>query len=158
MITRNWYILAKNQIYNYLFENRITTTAGTASEISLSSNNNSTVAFYSTSSAVQLGNGSGIVVGAGNTPPTINDYKLENQITNGITSSIGFSENGRVITITNTSADNITIKEIGFVGSAYKSSSGYSCLIDRTLLETPLTIPAGGVGIITYNLSLQVPV
>lgn len=120
---------------------------------------------YTTSST-----GTGIMFGTGTTPATLTDYKLESQITSGI--SAAYSGNASVdsdgnlhksafYTITNTSSDDITISEIGYaerlsgsstIGDSGISSTSISCLFDRTLLTNPITIPAGEAGVIKYDI------
>lgn len=114
------------------------------------------------------GNG-GQAFGTGDTPPTEDDYTLESVITSGITAgaptaSTEFdSVNNRYIrrltyTINNVSDSDITIKEVGtYRGIAYASTLGATgsstkiLLVDRTVLDTPLTIPAGEAGVLRYD-------
>lgn len=97
--------------------------------------------------------------GDGDVPATIDDYKLSGNTITGLTGSavasytpdddgITFSA---VWTLTNGNADSVTIKEVGL--TTY--TGGY--FIDRTVLDTPVTIPAGGVGQITYTIRLNYP-
>ena len=107
----------------------------------------------------------GILIGSGATPPTLDDYRLEAQITSGMTASNsrGFDENGNpytIITLTNASDKAITVREIGVVGSGYYnagSSGSKNVLLDRTILESPITIEPGGVGQITYTIRMNYP-
>ena len=117
--------------------------------------------------------GAGIWVGSGNTPATKGDYALENRITSGL-SKVGNTtvnvdeDNGNPyirmdFILENTSGADITIKEVGYVQtlrySASKSgaaSTSSTFLIDRTVLESPVTIPAGGTGTIRYILKTVV--
>ena len=115
----------------------------------------------------------GIMVGTGTTAPTEDDYKLESQITSGISSSVnrdnGMDSNGNPyvqydITITNTSSSSITISEIGYQQKIYAtttqggtSASDRTCLFDRTVLDEPVTIPSGSYGVIRYTLKTIVP-
>ena len=113
----------------------------------------------------------GVVIGSGSTQATINDYALESQIRSGFTSSgsvskITDSSNniiGKTILlgITNTSNNIITINEIGFVcpckytntpssSTSLSNSTEWTFLVDRTVLDTPLVIPAGESGTIEY--------
>ena len=114
----------------------------------------------------------GISIGTGDTPPTEEDYNLEATITSGVTMTLTETASGIdapgmpyiqfKITVTNTGSDPITVKEIGYKRQAsVKLSLGYSSsggtgntvlLLDRTVLDTPVTIAAGDAGIITYKL------
>lgn len=106
----------------------------------------------------------GIVFGEDNTEEDGNSHKLISPITSGLSfSEVSVSndnEDGSVtctktITVTNGNASPITIGEIGLVGSLTTGSSNYSViLIDRTPLESPVTIPAGGIGVITYSITV----
>lgn len=114
----------------------------------------------------------GVAVGSGDTPPTENDYTLENQIT-GLTASVGTNttvydaENntyiGRVdYTISNNTGNTVVIKEIGrfvrpqaasAIGSATSSANTArrSVMVDRIVLSNPVTIPNGSVGVVRYD-------
>ena len=109
----------------------------------------------------------GIFIGSGSTPPTENDYKLENMITSGFTGAVTYSHHMNEgvhslvydITITNTSDSPITISEVGYavtvacassIGST--STSNATILYDRTVLPTPVTIAAGDFESIRYTL------
>lgn len=118
----------------------------------------------------------GVVFGTGNVAPTIDDYKLSGELVTGLnTSNVTFVttdtyENGRrtrtvVYTISNTADADITIGEVGLVGfirGASSSSSSYTynnqVLLERTALEEPVTIPAGGVGRVTYSITVEDPI
>lgn len=58
------------------------------------------------------------------------------------------------MTITNNNETDITIGEVGIV---YQTGSSYSVLFERTVLESPITIPAGGVGQVTYTIRMNYP-
>ena len=115
----------------------------------------------------------GIQVGSGDTPVSESDYKLDNMVTNSsVTGSVNISrtlEDGKLyiifdLTITNGSSDTIQIKEIGY--SQYLSSgttqagtvvsSAYCFMLDRTVLDTPVSIAAGDFATIRYKLGSSV--
>ena len=118
----------------------------------------------------------GIAVGSGSTPATVDDYCLENMITSGITATIPATATAtydnthkqyvvsKDITIANTGSASITISEIGILASVkYADSVGVSAsansatvLADRTVLDTPVTIPAGESGVIRYEFRYDV--
>jgi len=110
----------------------------------------------------------GIHVGSGTTPPTENDYNLENQITSGLsgtsTFSYGIDNDGNaymhvVLVIRNTSNADITISEIGSFQVVRASSSQFSTgsasnqyvMFDRSLLPQPVTIAPGDYATIQYT-------
>lgn len=119
------------------------------------------VAFSSSSSGIQVGTGS--------TAATEGDYKLEAQITSGMSASsptqtCGVDSSGNpyleyLFTLTNNTSSDIVVQEIGYVqqlriadtqgGSA--SNSRYF-LFDRTVLDTPVTVPANDSAAIKYRL------
>jgi hypothetical protein len=112
----------------------------------------------------------GISVGTGSTAATEDDWQLENTLTTGINITLTETAYGNdapgipyvqyKVTVTNTGSDPITVKEIGYkqtVGSvrypgATSDSGSRVFLLDRTVLDTPVTIAAGDAGIITYKL------
>lgn len=109
----------------------------------------------------------GVILGTGNTPPTIDDCKLSGELVTGYIFSVTVQTNidnygsttTALYTITNTSSKTITICEIGLM--AILSSSGSSAqaqaLLERTVLDVPLTIEAGGVGQLTYSIRFNHP-
>lgn len=104
-----------------------------------------------------------IILGNGTTEPTPEDYCLESQITENLScDSVSVSRNTTVKTYTatfsNSGTSPMTITEIGYVSrfawSYYDGSLKYdNFLMDRTVLETPITIPAGESRTVTYELS-----
>lgn len=111
------------------------------------------------------------IIGTGTTPPAFDDYGLSGSIIKTISSAVTSTsktveEDGITIsttwTVTNTSDEAITIGEIAFWGgyngsSNVNSSSASKMCIERTVLEEPLTIEAGGVGQLTYTIRLKYP-
>jgi hypothetical protein len=115
---------------------------------------------YSTSSAY-------IHLGRGTTPPTLDDYCLEDLISSGVSlgdKTVVKSIDGNTVTleygvtVNNASSDDITIGEVGIsVPASYASNSRYAVLIERTVLSEPVTIKAGEVGSVTYTLVWKLP-
>lgn len=109
----------------------------------------------------------GVILGTGNTPPTIDDCKLSGDLITGyiysVTVAHDIDEYGAtstaLYTITNTSSKTITIGEIGLM--AVLSSGGANAqsqaLVERTVLDVPLTIEPGGVGQLTYTIRFNYP-
>lgn len=118
----------------------------------------------------------GVVFGTGNRTPSIDDYTLsgdlvEDLTTNNVTQVLTTTEDdGRCsrvaeYTISNTTGADITIGEVGLVYyvshrlSASNTNVRYSAyLFERTALEAPVTIPAGGIGRVTYTITMNDPV
>lgn len=123
---------------------------------------------YPVETTVRFANYAGIQLGSGNTLATENDYHMENQITSGLSASTpaitsGNDSNGNpylqfVFTLTNSSASDIVVKEVGYFQKFMAattiggSSTATTFMLDRTLLETPLTVPANGTAVLKYTL------
>lgn len=100
--------------------------------------------------------------GIGTTPATVNDYKLENKIVTGIKvaypSSVTTEQTDShilwTVTFGVTASVEVTISEIGLKSRAVTGDGGSSStvLVDRTVLDTPITIPAGQSKQITYTI------
>lgn len=59
-------------------------------------------------------------------------------------------------TIVNNNTTEITITEVGIYGSfKYNSNTVTYVLMERTLLDEPVTIPASGVGQVVYTLTVS---
>ena len=108
----------------------------------------------------------GFCLGRGSTPATKEDYKLEDMITSGL-SRIAFStatnwyddgaEKIWSYTMQNTSDADITICEIGKIGRFYSGGKNYHVLVDRTVLNTPITIPAGETKVLSHSIRINYP-
>ena len=100
--------------------------------------------------------------GNGTTPATVNDYKLENKITTGISVAYPSSVTTEytdsyilwTVTFGITASVETTISEIGLTSIATIGDGGLSAtvLVDRTVLDEPITIPAGQSKQITYTI------
>lgn len=111
------------------------------------------------------------VLGTGTTAPTFDEYEMSGEIITTISSIVSSNshtveEDGVAITttwtVTNTGTEAITIGEVGFYGTyktatAVSNSSTAAMLIERTVLDEPITIEAGGVGQVTYTVRLKYP-
>lgn len=115
----------------------------------------------------------GISVGTGNTAATEEDFQLDEPLTSGINLALAETVYGvdapgcpyvqYKVTVTNNGADPITVKEIGYKqnlrAAKYPGMTTtiagvyyFACLLDRTVLDTPVTIASGDAGVITYKL------
>lgn len=106
-----------------------------------------------------------ILLGTGTTAPTADDYRLESQITTNLScDSVSVSRNTTVKTYTatfsNSGTSDMTVTEIGYalrmcyyIRSTSDTYTYDNFLMDRTVLDTPVTIPAGESRTITYTLS-----
>lgn len=130
--------------------------------------------FYRSSSSVSVSEYAkyGVVFGNGTAAESIDSYGMSGDIftnyTSSNTDSMTYDDSGAtrtvIYTLTNNGTEDFTISEIGLMGYAclnyYSNSSKQyynNFLFERTLLETPITIPAGGVGQVTYAIRMNYP-
>lgn len=109
-----------------------------------------------------IGNGY-LMLGTGTTTPTADDYRLESPITTNLScDSVSVSRTSLIktytATFTNSGSSDITVTEVGFIVCIFYNYSNQdqksnNFLMDRTVLETPITIPAGESRTVTYELS-----
>jgi hypothetical protein len=104
-------------------------------------------------------------LGNGNAPPTYDDYCLAGDVFSTFAYSADrvqtHDESGAgtkvVFTITNTGEEDFTISEIGMFAPASINNIRKSVMYERTVLDPPVTIPAGGVGQVTYTVRMNYP-
>lgn len=128
--------------------------------------------FGSAGSIASSVNGLGILFCDGTTPPTASDYTISGKVIKGLTISTiktaDLDEPGAVsknvlYTITNGNSTPVTISEIAYVYNMYGYNGNSSTLnsvytlLDRTILDVPITIEPGSVGQITYTVKLNYP-
>ena len=109
----------------------------------------------------------GVVFGDGDTPVSFDDYKLSGNVVDTITGTAAINhavdDNGitstGLYTLTNTSDTEITIREVGLFSRVSLSPTGgiKPVMYERTVLDSPVTIPAGGVGQVTYTIRMNYP-
>lgn len=112
----------------------------------------------------------GVAFGNGTAEPTIDDYALSGDHMTAYEATVvltkALEDDHASITaqytITNTGTEDFTISEVGLYAYDHASNASASykaaVLLERTLLETPVTIPAGGVAQVTYTIRLDFPV
>lgn len=99
-----------------------------------------------------------IKCGTGTTAATEGDYKLESETTglncDSAVTAVGSNYSKTYTAIfSNTTDTDIVVTEIGlFMCAAYIGNNNGDFLIDRIVLTTPITIPAGESKAITYEL------
>lgn len=169
MVTMNWYYVYKSSRGSCIISDAIVGWDGykqNAGYTSSSSNQGTlnTTLLLKPGSVSFSDTGVGIVLGSGTTPPTIHDYQLESPITSGLTplvSTTHDADNNLVynITLTSTATEPISIGEIGIRSGFYAgANSGLNyALMERTVLDEPVIIPAGGIGVVEYTIRLQMP-
>lgn len=110
----------------------------------------------------------GVVFGTGTTPPTKDDYCLSGTLLTNFAYSAGVTATPdatgvtikAIYTITNTGSSDMTIGEIGLMCNMYDASNQVDFrkgFIERTVLDAPVTIPAGGIGQVTYTIRINYP-
>lgn len=111
----------------------------------------------------------GISIGTGTAPESEDDYNLEQTITSGVNVALTGTSYGAEnpwypfvkydLTITNTGANPLVVTEVGYkqtldtaklIGSS--ASANTVLLLDRCVLDTPVTIAPGDAGIVSYRL------
>lgn len=112
-------------------------------------------------------NGGGLCIGKGATPPSRADYRLEEYFPENtytvkiINVTEKDTENGKYsfisdLTVRNTGDTEMTIREIGIFTRLLIATGNYeayaTALMERTVLDEPVTIPAGESRLITYKL------
>ena len=99
------------------------------------------------SSTTNFGSNNWICVGSGTTPPTVDDYKLENAL-------LDLTYQGRVLKyqnntlifsgiVTNNTEAPVIINEVGVLLSSSSGASTGSALILRTVLQEPVILAVG---------------
>lgn len=106
-----------------------------------------------TSSGTQ--NSSWLIIGTGTGTVSENDYCLFNQDSTCTCVSASSSTTSNLTkeytaTFQNNSESNVTITETGIVAYVTIGDNTHTVLLDHTLLDTPVTIPAGETRTITY--------
>lgn len=110
----------------------------------------------------------GIYIGTGDTAPTPDDYTLESPLTSSSVSRTSTSANAsaildennnvigvrRMVTYQNITSDNIVVKEIGtFFNCSYSSSTTKLFLIERTVLDEPVTLEPNGTITVAFDVT-----
>lgn len=163
MILRNWYNALKAEITHSVIDNGVIDHQGVARPAGWYSNYTGCGIFYINSVDISNEALSGrIVVGSGTTLPTLDDYKLENRITSGLSGSLVRTVDGsgiNYVDLSNISTSAITVSEIGLYGLAYRganTSSANRILIERSTFD-PITIQPGEIARIEYKININVP-
>lgn len=124
---------------------------------------------------ISFGSSSGIWLGSGNTPASEEDYNLESRITSGLSAASpslteGIDGSGNlylemVFLLSNTTSSDITVREIGYVQDFRlantqgdtMANTNRNVMLDRTVLATPVTVPANDSAAIKYTLKTIMP-
>ena len=178
MFLKNWYKALTAELYNsdsvtgksvYGTDTRFTKSTASAGIYGLTSltmagsnsciSNNNTVPYMG---IVKTNYTNGVIFGTGDTAPNTDDYILSGSIITTINGSgsvtVTADDNGCTFTgvymLTNIGSEDITVKEMGLVMSGAYSSY---FLIERSVLDEPITISAGEIGQVTYTIRFNYP-
>ena len=123
-----------------------------------------TLAFYRISNISTSYTTRGVMFGDGSSANE-DDYKLSGNIVKAFAGSAsattivnddGTFTKKAIYTITNTSDGDLTISEILYLGETRSGGSTVCyCATEHTVLDSPLVIPVGGVGQITYEITFD---
>lgn len=131
---------------------------GVYRKLTSAANMNSIKSINSTATSVSSGTGFGIFCGSGDTPPTEDDYTLVEPLSlDYIAGSITDTAINKVIqyTVQNNNSEAITIRELGLCVSYWYHSvleDNWNILLNRKLLDTPITLEVGEQAIITFTV------
>ena len=168
MLTNNFHNALRGALSMTAVASGLRKTDGSAANADGTINNASVIFdFYKhTNIAANSKSKAGLVFGTGNTPPTIDDYWLSGDLITGTTivarNTNSHASEGKniieyVITVGNSNADTIVINEFGLVGSLYVGyNQGTICMLDRVVLDAPLTLASGEQGVITYTINVPI--
>lgn len=132
------------------------------------------VGYYAESPSVRISSSmrqAGIFIGSGDAAASEDDYALESLIASGLTASnparqYSYDSTNNltlctyVITLTNNGSSDVIVKEIGKVietygasaiGAPVSTSPKAYAMIDRTVLDSPVTVEANGSAVIHYT-------
>ena len=129
-----------------------TDTTGTSRTQGIKSN------FGSSSSFLNAGNCENrlyIALGTSSTPSTIDDYKLGSKFAEAVSSIVVDDANGIIrLYATFTFSTDVTINEVGLEWSGTVSSYDICgrFLVDRTVLPSPVSVPANTPTLVTYKI------
>ena len=179
MFTKNWYkILASGLMGSYkstIFQSGAVDYKGVSRNLCCYSNerlyNFINIRSYITSvqtinPTTMPANNYGVWFGDGTVSPTLDDFNLSGNHISTISASnvpsVTGDDAGGILsityTLTNTGSADVTIGEVGLFNFWYYTTSSYTAfLVDRTVLDTPVTIPAGGIGQVTYTIRMNYP-
>ena len=162
MLTKNFYAYIRADFSESTTAATFTKTDGTISTVTLSSDY---PPFKVMNNWAKTITATGVSFGTGTTQSTASDYVLESilgdtQINVSTPSSVSFSrydtyeEYTVTFGVTNKTAVAITISEMGLTAMPYSPYGGnnHYALVDRTVLDVPVTIPAGQSKQITYTI------
>lgn len=143
--------------YNYrympCFNNTFFTIAGLVSQSMYEGD-------YSATSGTGNFTSCGLALGDGNTPPTVDDYKLSGNLITGLrTQTQNTTANNNSITfsiiVTNNTNNSVTVKELGLAGCYSSGDNYYTVLLTRDVLSDPVTLNTGDSKTFSVTIDLR---
>ena len=171
MFTRNYYSLLALQrmVGSRAYEPiMLTTTAGMLMTSYNSSWTNTSTSWIDTVLVTSTAKTIGIYFGDGTTPPSISDYNCSGEEITGLSivstdSTVTYANNKYrcriAFILKNTSDKEVTISEVcrkGLIPTG-NGSNTQPVMFERSVLDTPVVIPAGQNGTVEYITTVQIP-
>ena len=158
MLTKNFYSYMKAKLQNVTTE--FTIKNGELITYAPASDNPPFAVMNKWSASV---NEMGVSFGTGTTPATASDYALESvlsgtQISVAAPSAVSYSrgdafdEYSVSFGVTNKTSDAITVSEVGLTAKTHPNFNNAYTLVERTVLDTPVTIPPHETKHIAYTI------
>ena len=160
MFTRNYYNILKSFLMKAMITNGVTLPNGNSADCTYGGSTGSHLQIAPNINGLYTTQNAGYVtVGSGSTPPTLDDYKVENPLSyiasSGLTTTT--DENLSMLKtfgIVNQGTESCTIREVGLWGTSYyKNGNSYTnvVLIYRKVLDEPYTLAPGESGYMTLK-------
>ena len=158
MLTKNFYSYMRAKLQNVVAE--FTIKNGEVITYKTDSDNPPFEVMNKWSASV---NAKGVSFGTGNTPASMSDYALgsilgNTQISVSTPSAVSFSrgetfdEYSVSFGVTNITDEAITVSEVGLTAKTHPNFDNAYALVDRTVLDVPVTIPAHQTKHIAYTI------
>lgn len=175
MITKNGYKMFGVRMTDWnlsagSFDPRVAlvTTSGTSITTVIPGQNQDDKIHYLMNTYASKVTNKGVVFGTGSTPVTLDDYTISGDYIPNLTMNVQqrygrLDDDGYVIgakyLITNNNKESVTIKEIAVNVNTFQNSASANGVVmaERTVLASPVTIPSGEIGTITYEIKLKYP-
>ena len=161
MLTKNFYAFLVASGSGVSVTGLATNTSGNVAN----ANGSTQASFFKSMYKMPLNAIAGTYIGTGKKPASIDDYELDARIISGVTisaqttTSVSYDEHGLYLANTfgvkNTGIDTLEVSEIGLVASLNTTNASTTAdfLVERTVLEEPVVIPAGEARQISYVIS-----
>lgn len=169
MLTKNFHSCVAAKFYRKNIRNGLVAVDGTVCDVGYHQSAHNYEKLFDYIYFLYPNAGYGVRIGKGTTPATPNDHNLESMITSGFSTSnqsnasLSVDENGvsmfATYAITNTSAEPLVISEIGMFAEVMKTNTNatITVMLERTVLETPITISPGEAKSLTYTIRMNYP-